>query len=92
MREICDRELTPTASSKEQLPAVVDTIIVSLSEQRILAGISSGAAAFAALEVAKRVESEGRLIEVILPDTGERYLSTPLFDEGTWECYGVVIG
>jgi cysteine synthase A len=49
-------------------------------EEGVLAGISSGAAAWAAVEVAKRQDSKGKMIVVILPDTGERYISTWLFN------------
>lgn len=72
-------------------PAIVDEIIGVQNEQAfetarklasyegLLVGISSGAAAYAATQIAKQPENEGKIIVVILPDTGERYLSTALF-------------
>ena len=45
----------------------------------VLVGISSGAAVFAAMQLAKREENKGKTIVVLLPDTGDRYLTTPMF-------------
>jgi len=63
-----------------QTPDAIATARALAEKEGILAGISCGAALWAALEIAARPDSEGKLIVVVLPDTGERYLSTGLFD------------
>ena len=72
-RSVCDEILTVT---EEQAYAAGRLLG---AKEGVLAGISSGAALHAALEVAKRPENRGKTIVVLLPDTGERYLSTPMF-------------
>jgi cysteine synthase A len=57
-----------------------ETSQILAASEGLLAGISSGAAAFAATQIARRPEFEGKTVVVLLPDTGERYLSTQLFD------------
>ena len=69
--EIYDEVLTV---ENEDAYSIAKTLV---KEEGILAGISAGAALYAATEVAKRPENKGKMIVVLLPDTGERYLSTP---------------
>ena len=57
----------------------VKTARLLARREGVLAGISCGAALHAALEVARRPESRGKMIVVVLPDSGERYVSTPFF-------------
>lgn len=57
----------------------IQTARLLASREGVLAGISCGAAVWAAIEVAKRPESQGKRIVTILPDSGERYVSTPFF-------------
>jgi cysteine synthase len=78
--EVLDREVIDEIIQVSNDDAIATTRRLA-REEGILVGISAGAAVFAALEVANRPESAGKLIVVILPDTGERYLSNPVFSE-----------
>ncbi len=73
--EIYDRVITVTTDDAYK------TARLAAKTEGILVGISAGAALFAATELAKSEENRGKNIVVLLPDTGDRYLSTPLFDE-----------
>ena len=72
-REIIDEVLTVT---EEDAFSAARNLAAT---EGILCGISSGAALWGALEMARRPENEGKTIVTLLPDTGERYLSTPLY-------------
>lgn len=73
--DLCDKVVTVTENEAYTAARAVAKC------EGILAGITSGAALHAATELARLPENEGKLIVALLPDTGERYLSTPLFDE-----------
>jgi cysteine synthase A len=81
-RDLID-EIFPVTD--EQAVAMARRLI---REEGLLVGISSGAAAYAAVEVARRPENQGKLIVVVLPSTGERYLSTVLFQGFTEQSGG----
>lgn len=78
--EVLDRELVDEVLTVEN-EAALHMARRLLREEGILCGISSGANAHAALEIAKRPENAGKLVVFVVCDTGERYLSTPLFTE-----------
>ena len=70
---VCDEIMTVTEDEAYNITRLIG------KKEGVLVGISSGAAAHAAIEVAKRPENEGKTVVVLLPDTGDRYLSTDLF-------------
>ena len=74
-REVCDKVVAVSDDD------AIKTAKLLAKKEGILVGISSGAALFAALEMARSKENQGKTIVALLPDTGERYLSTELFSE-----------
>jgi cysteine synthase A len=75
---VLNRELLDEVIAVDDEDAI-ETARLLASREGVLSGISCGAAAWAAIEVAKRPESRGKRIVAILPDSGERYVSTPFF-------------
>ncbi|MBU4484829.1 cysteine synthase A [bacterium] len=78
--EVLNRDIIDEVFKVENEEAIAMTRRLC-REEGILAGISSGAACHAAVEIAKREENENKLIVVVFPDTGERYLSTPTYQD-----------
>ncbi|MGN0544905.1 MAG: cysteine synthase A [Acutalibacteraceae bacterium] len=78
--EVLDTKIYDEIVAASNEDAFATGKLIGVSEG-VLVGISSGAAAYAAIELAKRPENEGKTIVVLLPDTGDRYLSTPLFQD-----------
>ena len=78
--EVLDTAIYDEIIPVENEDAMATGRLIGRSEG-LLVGISSGAAAWAAIQLAKRPENAGKTIVVLLPDTGERYLSSPMFAE-----------